>query len=160
MPPVAAVPVLSQEELTAMLAEAADLSALDPRRGPLPAVLDTGFIRTGLEDQLKKGKLPASVWSAQDGSLRLFMEYDTLIETGEKLPKFADQLGVTVSELRRILNQDWLPNIEVVRLPPTLRELDPRALLVRDRDTDDFPAAALAALLSPCLLPTTRTSAS
>ena len=135
-----------------MLAEAAELSALDPRRGPLPAVLDTGFIRTGLEDQLKKGKVPASVWSAQDGSLRLFMEYDTLIETDEKLPKFADQLGVTVSELRRILNQDWLPNIEVVRLPLTLRELDPRALLVRDRDADDFPAAALAALLSPCLL--------
>jgi hypothetical protein len=80
------------------------------------------------------------------------MEYDTLIETDEKLPKFADQLGVTVSELRRILNRNWLPNIEVVRLPPTLRELDPRALLVRDRDADDFPAATLAALLSPCLL--------
>ena len=66
-----------------MLAEAAELSALYPRRGPLPAVLDTGFIRTGLEDQLKKGKVPASVWSAKDGSLRLFMEYDTLIETDE-----------------------------------------------------------------------------
>jgi hypothetical protein len=152
MPPTAAAPILSEEELAAMLAEAAELSALDPRRGPLPAVLDTGFIRTGLEDQLKKSKPPASVWSAQDGSLRLFMEYDTLIETDEKLPKFADQLGVTVTELRRILNQDWLPNIGVVRLPPALRELDPRALLVRDRDADDFPAAALAALLSPCLL--------
>jgi len=135
-----------------MLAEAAELSALQPRRGPLPAVLDTGFIRTGLENQLKKGKPPASVWSAQEGSLRLFMEYDTLIETDEKLPKFADQLGVTLPELRRILNQDWLPNIEVVSLPPAVRELDPRALLVRDRDADDFPAAALAALLSPCLL--------
>lgn len=43
--PVAAVPVLSEEELAAMLAE---LSALAPRRGPLPAVLDTSFIRTGV----------------------------------------------------------------------------------------------------------------
>jgi predicted nucleic acid-binding protein len=144
--------VLSPEELNALLADAADFRALDPRRGPLPAVVDTGFIRTGLQDQLKKGKVPASVWSAQDGDLRLFMEYDTLVETQEKLPKFAGQLGVTVSELRRILNQDWLPNIEVIRLPPGLRELDSRALLVRDRDTDDFPAAALATLLSPCLL--------
>ncbi len=152
MPPTAAVPVLSEEELASMLAEAAELSALDPRRGPLPAIVDTGFIRTGLEDQLKRGKLPASVWSAQEGSLRLFMEYDTLVETGEKLPKFAGQLGVTVPELRRILNRDWLPNIEVVRLPLAVRELDPRALTVRDRDADDFPAAALAALLSPCLL--------
>jgi hypothetical protein len=152
MPPIAAAPVLSEEELAAMLAEAAELSALDPRRGPRPPGRDTTIKPTRLEVQLKKGKLPASVWSARDGSLRLFMEYDTLIETDEKLPKFAAQLGVTVSQLRRILNQDWLPNIEVVRLPLTLRELDPRALLVRDRDADDFPAAALAALLSPCLL--------
>lgn len=150
MPPVTSERILSQEELAALLAEAEDLGELS--RGPLPAVLDTDFIRTGLEDQLKKGKLPASVWSAQDGSLRLFMEYDTLVETQEKLPKFADQLGVSVDELRRILNQDWLPNIDVVRLPPALREVDPRALLVRDLDREDFPAAALATLLSPCLL--------
>lgn len=31
-------------------------------------------------------------------------------------------------------------------------EVDPRAGQVRDRDADDYPAAALAALLSPCLL--------
>ena len=139
-----------------MFTEAADLSVLG--RGPLPAVLDTDFIRTGLHDQLKKGTPPRTVRSAQDGSLRLFMEYDTLVEARRKLPKFAGQLGVSVDELTRILNQHWLPNIEVVRLPPGLRELDPRALRVRDGDqvrpgdVDDFPAAALASLLSPCLL--------
>ena len=139
-----------------MFAEAADLSDLG--RGPLPAVLDTDFVRTGLQDQLKKGAPPRTVRSAQDGSLRLFMEYDTLVETRRKLLKFAGQLGVSVDELRRILNQHWLSNIEVVRIPPGLRELDPRALRVRDGDevrpgdVDDFPAAALAALLSPCLL--------
>lgn len=144
-----------------MLAEAAELSALDPRRGPLPAVLDTGFIRTGLEDQLKKGKVPASVWSAQDGSLRLFMEYDTLIETDEKLPKFADQLGVTVSELRRILNQDWLPNIEVVRLPPTLRKLAPGrcSFATATPMTSPRPRWPPCSPLA-CCSPTTRTSAS
>jgi hypothetical protein len=92
------------------------------------------------------------VRTARAGSLRLFMEYDTLAETREKLPKFASQLGVPVADLRRALNEDWLPHIEVVRLPPPLREADPRALEVRGRDADDFPAAALAALLSPCLL--------
>lgn len=144
--------VLTPEMVDALFADAAELSALDPRRGPLPAVLDTDFIRTGLQDQLKKGTPPRSVRSAQDGSLRLFMEYDTLVETQEKLPKFAGQLGISVAELRQILNQDWLPNIGVVRLPPGLRQLDPRALLVRADDKDDFPAAALATLLSPCLL--------
>jgi len=144
--------VLSPKQVDALFTDAAELSALDPRGGPLPAVLDTDFIRTGLHDQLKQGKLPMSVWSAAEGSLRLFMEYDTLVETEAKLPKFARQFGVSVDELRRILNQEWLPNIDVVCLPPGLRGLDPRALRVRDRDVDDFPAAALAALLSPCLL--------
>jgi hypothetical protein len=152
VPPDGSQRVLSPEEVDALFADAADLSALDPRRGPLPAVLDTDFIRTGLHNQLKDGTPPRSVRSAQDGSLRLFMEYDTLVETEHKLPKFAGQLGISVAEMRRILNQDWMPNIEVVRLPPGLRELDPRALLVRAGDVDDFPAAALAALLSPCLL--------
>jgi hypothetical protein len=150
--------VPSQDELAAFLAEAAELNSLDPRRRPLPAVLDTDFIRTGLHAQLSKGLPPRSVRSAQDGALRLFMEYDTLVETDEKLPKFAGQLGVTVPELRRVLNEEWLPHIEVVRLPEVLRELDDRALRVRDGDgvrlgdEDDLPAAALAALLSPCLL--------
>ena len=152
IPPGGWAHVLTPEMVDALSADAVDLSALDPRRGPLPGVLDTDFIRTGLQDQLKKGTPPRSVRSAQDGSLRLFMEYDTLVETQEKLPKFASQLGISVAELRQILNQDWLPNIDVVRLPPGLRKLDPRALLVHADDVDDYPAAALAALLSPCLL--------
>ena len=57
-----------------------------------------------------------------------------------------------MADLRRVLNEDWLPHIDVVKLPASLRQADPRALQVRDRDADDFPAAALAALLSPCLL--------
>lgn len=79
-------------------------------------------------------------------------EYDTLIETWEKLPKFASQLSVAEADLRRVLNQDWLPHIDVVKLPASLRQVDPRALQVRDLDAADFPAAALATLLSPCLL--------
>lgn len=150
MSPVTAQQILSEEDLTAYLAEAANLGELC--HGPLPAVLDTDFIRTGLHYQLSNGQPPRSVRIAQDGLVRLFMEYDTLVETGQKLPKFAEQFGIPVTELRSTLNQDWLPHIEVVRLPSALREVDPRALLVRDHDADDFPAAALAALLSPCLL--------
>jgi hypothetical protein len=150
MEPVAAGRVLSDEEMAALLAKAADFGGVP--RGPMPAVLDTDFIRTGLHVQLTKGTPPKSVQGAQDGSVRLFMEYDTLVETDRKLPKFADQFDVSPNELRRVLNQDWLPHIEVVRLPPRFREVDPRALAVRDGDPGDYPAAALAALLSPCLL--------
>jgi hypothetical protein len=80
------------------------------------------------------------------------MEYDTLVETSERLPRFARQLGVPVSELRRAVDEDWLPHIGVVKIPPSWRQIDPRALAVRERDVDDYPAAALAALLSPCIL--------
>jgi hypothetical protein len=144
--------VLGEEELAALLAEAADTSWPGLYGRPLPAVLDTDFIRTGLHYQLSNGIPPRSVRTARDRLLRLFMEYDTLAETEERLPKFAGQLGVPVADLRRVLNEDWLPHIDVVKLPGSLREADPRALQVHDCDAGDYPAAALAALLSPCLL--------
>jgi hypothetical protein len=149
---VTAQRVLTEEDLSALIADAMDASWLDLSRRPLPAVLDTDFVRTGLHYQLRNGIPPRSVRTAQRGSLRLFMEYDTLTETEARLPKFADQLGVPVADLRRVLNEDWLPHVDVVKLPASLRRADPRALQVRDRDIGDFPAGALAALLSPCLL--------
>jgi len=144
--------VLSEEELAALIDDALDPGWAGLSCRPLPAVLDTDFIRTGLHYQLSKGIPPRSVRTARDGSLRLFMEYDTLVETSRRLARFAGQLGVPVAELRRIVDEDWLPHIDVVKLPDSLRQADPRALQVRERDADDFPAAALAALLSPCLL--------
>jgi hypothetical protein len=141
--------LLGDDELAKLLAEAAVLPDLG--RGPMPAVLDTDFVRRGLHYQLNRGEPPASVSMAQTGELRLFMEYDTLTETGARLPRFARQLGAPVSDLRRMFN-DWLPYVGVVQLPGPLREVDPRARAVRDLDCEDFPAAALAALLSPCLL--------
>jgi hypothetical protein len=130
------------------------LEQLDPSlyRRPVPAVLDTDCVRTGLHYQLTKGAPPASVTTARDGMIRLFMEYDTLIETIARLPRFAGQLGVPVADLRRMLDEDWLPHIQVVTLPPELRQLDPRAAAVNDADANDYAAAALAALLSPCIL--------
>lgn len=124
----------------------------DLREGPIPTVIDTSCVRTGLQDQLKKGRLPASIQAAEDGHTRLFMEYDTLIETWDRLPRFAEQLKVPVSDLQRLFSESWLPMISVVRLPDGLREIDTRALAVRDLDVDDYPTAALAALLSPCIL--------
>ena len=120
-----------------------------PEWGPLPAVLDTACVRTGLHFQLAKGRPPLTVQAARTGSLSLFVEYDTLIETIHRLPRFANQLKVAEAELRRIFNEDWLPNIDVARLPEFWREVDHRAREVRALDADDYPAAALAALLSP-----------
>jgi hypothetical protein len=149
---VKAEQVLTQQQLLDLIDDAMDVSWVDLSHRPLPAVLDTDFVRTGLHYQVREGVPPRSVRTAQQGSLRLFMEYSTLTETGARLPKFADQLGVPVANLRLMFNEDWLPHIDVVKLPASLRQADPRALEVRDRDADDFPAAALAALLSPCLL--------
>jgi len=121
-------------------------------RRPLLAVLDTSCVRTGLAHQLKSGLLPASLSTVQDGATRLFMERETLEETREKLPVFAEQLGVSAPDLVRMFAEDWLPYMSVVALPPRLRELDERASAVRDLDPDDYPTAALAALLSPYVL--------
>jgi hypothetical protein len=81
--------VLSPEELTELL-DSLDCG-LDRR--PLPAVLDTACVRTGLHYQLRNGFPPASVTMARAGEVRLFMEYETLTETGKKLPKFARDLA-------------------------------------------------------------------
>ncbi|MDG7000095.1 MAG: hypothetical protein JRN15_13390 [Nitrososphaerota archaeon] len=120
------------------------------------AVLDTSHVRTGLHYQLKNGRPPAMIGLAETGAIGLFMELETLTETVEKLPKFANQLAkdFTVDEniLKEVLKEDWLPHIRVVRLPEDLRELDSRAVKVRDLDSEDFPTAALASILSPCIL--------
>jgi hypothetical protein len=47
-----------------------------------------------------------------------------------------------------MLNDDWPPHVDVVQLPAWMRQADPRALAVRDRDRKDFPAAAVAGLLA------------
>jgi hypothetical protein len=122
------------------------------RQGPIPTVIDTSCVRTGLQDQLKKGRLPASIHAAEEGHTRLFMEHDTMIETWERLPRFAKQLDVPLRALQSTFSEDWLPLISVVRLPDGLRQLDERARAVSDMDADDYPTAALAALLSPCIL--------
>lgn len=121
-------------------------------RGPLPAVLDTCWVRSALACQLKNGKPPVSLSAAQDGTVRVFMERETLAETRERLPRFASQLDVNSSELEAMFEDTWLRCIRVVDLPAPLRALDRRADAVRARDADDYPAAALAALLSPCIL--------
>jgi hypothetical protein len=115
---------VSPKELADLLASSysSDARFADLGGGPLLTVLDTSDIRTGLHHQLAKGSPPASISTARDGSMRMFMEYETLLETQRKLPKFARQFGVPVAELTRILNE-WLPYIRVVKIPPALRSL-------------------------------------
>lgn len=144
---------MTSEELADLPDRSYSLDGLwDLGSGPLLAVLDTSCVRTGLHHQLRHRSPPASITTASDGSVRLLMAYETLIETAQKLPKFAKDLGVTTTELARIFDEKWLPYITVVRLPPELQELDQRAVEVGELDNDDYPAAALAALLSPCVL--------
>ena len=79
----------SPEELADLLASSYSFDArlADLRRGPLIAVLDTSNVRTGLHHQLTHGSAPASISTARDGSMRMFMEYETLLETQRKLPR-------------------------------------------------------------------------
>lgn len=139
---------LPQEDLAGLL------GTLDPGLycRPMPAVLDTDCVRTGLHAQLGKREPPASVWAAQSGMTRLFMEYDTFTEAIARLPRFAGQFGVPVAELQRMMDEDWLPYIHVVQLPEELRQLDSRAAAVKAADPNDYAAASLAALLSPCIV--------
>lgn len=122
------------------------------KEGPIPTVLDTSFVRTGLQYQLVNGRLPVSIDAARSGRTRLFMELDTLNETWERLPRFAEQLNVPLAALQNFFANDWLPLIFIVSIPEALRQVDSRATLVRDLDFDDYPTAALATLLSPCIL--------
>ena len=122
------------------------------RHGPIPVVLDTSGIRTGLHVQVAQGKLPACLWFAEQGQVRLFMEEETFLETLERIPKFAGQFGMNETELRERFENDWVPRIRVVSLPEALRALDPRAAEVQARDATDYASAALSALLSPCVL--------
>lgn len=124
----------------------------EPREGPIPAVLDTSCVRTGLHNQLATGRLPASVEAARSGQTRLFMEKDTLDETWAKLPRFAKQLDTPLATVQGMFVADWLPVISVVAIPEDLRNYDERAMAVRTLDPTDFPVAALASLLSPCIL--------
>ena len=122
------------------------------REGPIPAVLDTSCVRNGLHYQLVNGRPPASLEAVRSGRCRMFMELDTLHETWDRLPKFAGQLDVPLGSLQRMFADDWLPLLSIVSLPDALRRIDRRAAAVRDRDPDDYPTAALTALLSPCIL--------
>jgi hypothetical protein len=126
----------SSPELASYLMSLRRYTGLNGR--PVLAVLDSSCVRTGLQYQLKWGEPPRSVRDAQDHSMRLFMEHETLEETKELLPKFAEGLGAPVEELMRILNVDWLPHIDIVKLPEWLRALDPRAVEVKERDADDY----------------------
>jgi hypothetical protein len=120
--------------------------------GPIPAVLDTSCVRTELHHQVVNGRLPKSVDVVRSGRTRMFMELDTLHETWKRLPRFAGQMDVPVATLQRMFANDWLPLLSIVSVPEVLRQIDERAGAVRDLDPDDYPTAALAALLSPCIL--------
>lgn len=125
--------------------------------GPIPAVLDTSCVRTALKQQLTTGEPPATLYAARDGQIRLFMERTTLYETWTRLPRFSEQLSAPVVHLQRLFADEWLPLIRVVSVPDELRTLDRRASAVQALDPDDYPAAVLAALLSPCILLTHNT---
>lgn len=144
---------MTPDELADLLARSYPIEGWsDLGSRPLLAVLDTSCVRTGLRHQLQNHSSPLSLSTARDGSVRLFIEYETLAETGRKLPKFAKDLGVSAVELARLFDEEWLPYITVVRLPAELRQVDQRAAEVCALDPDDYPAAALAAMLSPCVL--------
>jgi predicted nucleic acid-binding protein len=122
------------------------------RSGPIPVIVDTSGLRTGLHFQLCQGRLPASLWSADRGDVRLYIERETLDEATDRISRFAAQFELPETDLQAKFADDWLPRMRVVDLPPALRSLDERACAVHARDPSDYPAAALAALLSPCIL--------
>ena len=102
--------------------------------------------------QLRNG-IPPPVGFAPPGTGRCGCSWST---TPWPRPPVACRGSLPSSACRRptcaIISQDWLTQVEVVKLSDALRQADPRAVQIREWDRADFPAAALAALLSPCLL--------
>jgi len=69
--------------------------------------VDTDFVGTGLHTSSQTAR--GSVRTARQGGLRLFMEYDTLVETADGCRGRGPD-GRPVAELRSVLTEDWLPN--------------------------------------------------
>jgi hypothetical protein len=118
---------------------------------PYLGVLDTSFLRTAFQYQIKQESAPASLKAVKSGSLRVFVAQQTLDETYRKLPKFAHDLKVTPADLVDILENEWLPHVAVVDVSQ-LPSADTRVDAVSVRDSDDVAAAALASVLAPVLL--------
>lgn len=73
---------MSPEELADLLASSYSYQGWSElSSGPLLAVLDTSCVRTGLHYQLQNGSPPASITTAQDGSIRLLMGCQLMLST-------------------------------------------------------------------------------
>jgi hypothetical protein len=119
---------------------------------PVIAVVDTSFLYTGLQAHLARGHPPRSLTLMRSNLVHAFMEGETLREMFRKIPEFAEQFHISGDALADLFIREWLPSINIVDLPDELKDLDTRSLVVRQRDQNDYAAASLAALLSPCIL--------
>ena len=82
--------------------------------------------------QLSHSSLPACLTAADRDEMHLFMERETFNEVYRSFPKFAAQFGVVEAELRAMFDNDWVPRMRVVALPPDLRRgIDARARQVQ-----------------------------
>lgn len=116
---------------------------------PMPAVLDTNWVRSAFDWQLSHPNWkPGTVIAADEGVLKLFMPEPTLEEVFDRLPRFAQQLSTRPQTLESLLVEHWLPSIQVVPMPRDCN--DDRVAEITD--TDDIPAGHLASLLAPCVL--------
>jgi hypothetical protein len=123
-------------------------------RTPLLGVLDTSFLFTGFQSQLRAGGAPPlSLRAAQQGAIRMLTATGTVEQVFDKLDEFAESLGTSTAHLETLFIDDWSPWITVADVEGVL--VDDRAQIVADRDPTDQPAAILASLLSPCLILTT-----
>jgi hypothetical protein len=112
----------------------------------LVAVVDTDVILANLIHQARATVTPRLLRAASDGTVRLFAANHVYFETYDKLSEVAADTGLDVATLRELFEEEHLPLITFVNMSG---EFSGRVPVT---DAKDVPTAALADLISPCVL--------
>ncbi len=123
---------------------------------PLPIVVDADVLHRNVDYCLRTGWMPRLLDSASHGytlltGVVLFATARVKEELERQLDEIAIRRGVPREDVVRVWNETFLPRIRFVEIHETAVE-DPRVGQVRALHDADAPTAALAVMLSPCVV--------
>lgn len=115
----------------------------------LAAVVDTDVILANVGHEVKYGVTPRLVYSAQEGTVRLFASNHVYFEVYEKLPEVAADMGIEAALIRDDFENVHLPLIRFVSVPD---EVPSRSRSSKITHATDIPTGYLSELIAPCIL--------
>ena len=109
-------------------------------------VADTNIILNQVVASVRRAEHVAMLVAIRDGGLRLHVAPTIPDEIEEHMPKRAQRQGLSIEKARALWRDELAPRVRVVEVgEPDRLEL----AAVAERDEDDLPTAALAAILGP-----------